>query len=124
MSNYGANRPSRVSRKADNGCLDLIYCDYVDFDYCCTTFSLIQIFSSDSALIADAVPALKLYFAALFLWICSILVDIFKSLNKKKCYFLFRKSCYCCSFILPFPYLFNMGSNGVFLAEPISNVIW
>ena len=22
-----------------------------------------------------------------------------------------------------FPYLFNMGSNGVFLAEPISNVI-
>ena len=39
--NYGANRPGRVRKGGScNGLPDSwIYCDYVDFDYCCTTFS-------------------------------------------------------------------------------------
>ena len=107
--NYGANRPGRV-RKAGvvMGCL-------------------IQIFSSDSALIADAVPALKLYFAAfIFMNLQYIGQTFFKSLNKKKhaiFFSLLRKVVIVVPLTYIFPYLFNMGSNGVFLAEPISNVI-
>ena len=88
---------------------------------------LIQIFSSDSALIADAVPALKLYFAAfIFMDLQYIGQTFFKSLNKKKhaiFFSLLRKVVIVVPLTYIFPYLFNMGSNGVFLAEPISNVI-
>ena len=46
---------------------------------------LISVFSSDTALSADAVPALKLYFAAfIFMDLQYIGQTVFKSLNKRK----------------------------------------
>ena len=126
--NYGANRPGRV-RKAGvvMGCLILGYTAIMWTLIIVAPHFLIQIFSSDSALIADAVPALKLYFAAfIFMDLQYIGQTFFKSLNKKKhaiFFSLLRKVVIVVPLTYIFPYLFNMGSNGVFLAEPISNVI-
>ena len=88
---------------------------------------LIGIFSTDSELLADCVEALKLYFAAfIFMDPQYVGQTVFKSLNKKKqaiFFSLLRKV-----FIVVPAYIFvsiyiSHGDGGVFLAEPISNVI-
>ena len=84
---------------------------------------LIRIFSSDSVLVADAIPALKQYFAAfIFMDLQYIGQTTFKSLNKKKqaiFFSLLRKV----FIVVPLTYTLHMGTAGVFLAEPVSNVI-
>lgn len=89
--------------------------------------ALIGIFSSDAALMQDAVPALKQYFAA---FICMdfqyIGQTVFKSLNKKKqaiFFSLLRKVFIVVPLTYMMPYMFYMGTSGVFLAEPVSNII-
>ena len=76
---------------------------------------LIQIFSSDPVLIRNTVPALNQYFAAfIFMDLQYIGQNVFKSLNKKKQAIFFS--------ILRKLYL-HIGTDGVFLAEPVSNVV-
>ena len=89
--------------------------------------ALIGIFSSDATLMQDAVPALKQYFAA---FICMdfqyIGQTVFKSLNKKKQAIFFsilRKGVIVVPLTYLMPYALHMGTDGVFLAEPVSNVI-
>ena len=88
---------------------------------------LISIFSSDKTLLADAVPAMKLYFGAfIFMLLQYIGQTIFKSLNKKKqaiFFSLLRKVIIVIPITYLLPYAFHMGTDGVFLAEPISNII-
>ena len=88
---------------------------------------LIGIFSTDSELLADCVEALKLYFAAfIFMDLQYVGQTVFKSLNKKKqaiFFSLLRKVFIVVPLTYLFPYTFRMGTRGVFLAEPISNVI-
>mgnify|MGYP004688318839 FL=1 len=88
---------------------------------------LIGIFSSDKELLLDAVEALKLYFAAfIFMDLQYIGQTVFKSLNKKKhaiFFSLLRKVIIVVPLTYIMPYTFNMGTTGVFLAEPVSNVI-
>ena len=51
---------------------------------------------------------------------------MFKSLNKKKqaiFFSLLRKVVIVVPLTYLFPYVFHMGTHGVFLAEPVSNVI-
>lgn len=89
--------------------------------------SLIGIFSSDKALLTDAIPALKKYFSAfIFMDLQYIGQTIFKSLNKKKqaiFFSLLRKVVIIIPLTYLLPYGFHMGTDGVFLAEPVSNVI-
>ena len=88
---------------------------------------LIQIFSSDPLLLQDAVPALKQYFAAfIFMDLQYFGQTVFKSLNKKKhaiFFSLLRKVFIVVPLTYFMPYAFHMGADGVFLAEPVSNVI-
>ena len=88
---------------------------------------LIGIFSSDQALITDAIPALKLYFGAfVFQALQYVGQTMFKSLGKKKFaifFSLLRKVIIVVPLTYILPYLFHMGSDGVFLAEPVSNVL-
>ena len=88
---------------------------------------LIGIFSSDQTLLADSVLALKLYFAAfIFMDLQYIGQTIFKSLNKKKqaiFFSLLRKVFIVVPLTYLLPYAFGLGTDGVFLAEPVSNVI-
>lgn len=70
---------------------------------------------------------MKLYFAAfIFMDLQYIGQTVFKSLNKKKqaiFFSLLRKVFIVVPLIYLFPYTFHMGTRGVFLAEPISNII-
>lgn len=126
--NYGACRPARV-RKA------MAVMSTMILGYTAVMWSiiilfpnvLIGIFSSDAALMQDSVPALKQYFAA---FICMdfqyIGQTVFKSLNKKKqaiFFSLLRKVFIVVPLTYMMPYMFHMGTAGVFLAEPVSNVI-
>ena len=79
------------------------------------------------AMVADAIPALKLYFAAfIFMDLQYIGQTVFKSLNKKKhaiFFSLLRKVFIVVPLTYLLPYAFGMGTDGVFAAEPVSNVI-
>lgn len=126
--NYGACRPARV-RKA-MAVMSTMILGYTAVMWSIIILfpnALIGIFSSDATLMQDAVPALKQYFAA---FICMdfqyIGQTVFKSLNKKKqaiFFSLFRKVFIVVPLTYLMPYMFHMGTAGVFLAEPASNVI-
>ena len=126
--NYGARRPSRVRKS-------ILVLSAMILSYTVVMWgliilvpgALIRIFSSDASLIQDAIPALKLYFAAfIFMDLQYLGQTIFKSLNKKKqaiFFSLLRKVFIVVPLTYLLPYALHMGSNGVFLAEPVSNVI-
>ena len=88
---------------------------------------LINIFSSDTSLMENAVSALKIYFAAfIFMDLQYIGQTTFKSLNKKKqaiFFSLLRKVFIVVPLTYFLPYGLHMGTDGVFMAEPVSNVI-
>ena len=126
--NYGACRPARVRKAmAVMSTMILGYTAVMWSIIIIAPNALIGIFSSDAALMQDAVPALKQYFAA---FICMdfqyIGQTVFKSLNKKKqaiFFSLLRKVFIVVPLTYMMPYMFHMGTAGVFLAEPVSNVI-
>ena len=126
--NYGACRPARVRKAmAVMSTMILGYTAVMWSIIILLPNALIGIFSSDAALMQDAVPALKQYFAA---FICMdfqyIGQTVFKSLNKKKqaiFFSLLRKVFIVVPLTYMMPYIFHMGTAGVFLAEPVSNVI-
>lgn len=126
--NYGACRPARVRKAmAVMSTMILGYTAVMWSIIILLPNALIGIFSSDAALMQDAVPALNQYFAA---FICMdfqyIGQTVFKSLNKKKqaiFFSLLRKVFIVVPLTYMMPYMFHMGTAGVFLAEPVSNVI-
>ena len=126
--NYGARRPSRV-RKAMMvmGAMMLGYTVIMWSIIIVFPNALIGIFSSDATLMKDAVPALKQYFAAFIFMDCQYIGQtVFKSLNKKKqaiFFSLLRKVFIVVPLTYLMPYALHMGTDGVFLAEPVSNVI-
>ena len=126
--NYGAKRPGRV-RKAGltMGALILGYTAVMWSIILLAPHMLINIFSSDTSLMENAVSALKIYFAAfIFMDLQYIGQTIFKSLNKKKhaiFFSLLRKVFIVIPLTYIMPYALNMGTNGVFAAEPVSNII-
>ena len=126
--NYGARRPKRVKKAGlEMGFMILFYTAIVWSVILFAPEFLIRIFSSDADLIRDAIPALKIYFAAfIFMDLQYIGQTVFKSLNKKKqaiFFSLLRKVFIVAPLTYLLPYAMNMGTEGVFLAEPVSNVI-
>ena len=126
--NYGARRPKRVFQAGVTmGIIAILYTLLAWSVILFVPRFLIGIFSSDPTLIADAVPALKLYFGAfVFQALQYVGQTMFKSLGKKKFaifFSLLRKVIIVVPLTYIFPYVFHMGSDGVFLAEPVSNVI-
>ena len=125
---YGARRAERI-RKAIKVISILV------FGYTAIVWStiiliphiLIQIFSSDPVLIRNTVPALNQYFAAfIFMDLQYIGQNVFKSLNKKKQAIFFsilRKVIIVVPLTYIMPLYLRMGTDGVFLAEPVSNVV-
>lgn len=126
--NYGAMRPSRVKKAGMTmAFLVLLYTGMMWSIILLAPEFLIGIFCSDKTLLADSVLALKLYFSAfIFMDLQYIGQTMFKSLNKKKqaiFFSLLRKVFIVVPLTYLLPYTFGMGTNGVFLAEPVSNVI-
>ena len=126
--NYGARRPALV-RKAmvTMAMMILVYTAVMWSVILFAPDYLIAVFSSDTLLLKDAVPALKTYFAAfIFMDLQYIGQTVFKSLNKKKqaiFFSLLRKVFIVVPLTYLLPYSLGMGTNGVFMAEPVSNVI-
>lgn len=126
--NYGAKIPGNV-RKA------ILIMTSIAVSYTLVIWILIEmvpeffisIFTSDSAILADAVPALHIYFFAfIFQSFQYSGQTVFKALGKRKqtiFFSLFRKVVMVVPLTYIFPYLFHMGTSGVFLAEPVSNFI-
>ena len=126
--NYGARRPGHV-RKAMllMGCLGIGYTLIVWILIERFPAFFISMFSTDAALMKDAIPALHLYFFAfVFQSLQYTGQTTFKALGKKKqaiFFSLFRKVVMVVPLTLLLPGVFHFGSDGVFMAEPISNVI-
>lgn len=126
--NYGARRPKKVRQAGITmAILALIYTLLIWSVILMAPRFLISIFSSDQALMTDTIPAMKLYFAAfIFMLLQYVGQTIFKALNKKKFAIFFsilRKVIIVVPLTYILPYAMNMGPNGVFMAEPVSNVI-
>lgn len=126
--NYGARRPKRVRKSGI--VMSIMVLGYTAIMWGLIILAprtLIQIFSSDTVLIDNSVTALNQYFAAfIFMDLQYIGQTFFKSLNKKKqaiFFSLLRKVFIVVPLTYFMPYVLNMGTDGVFLAEPVSNVI-
>ncbi len=126
--NYGAGRPENVKKAIRTMVL-------LAFPYTFITWLLVsrmpelfvRIFSADATILTDASRALHLYFYAfIFQSLQYSGQTVFKSLNKKgKAIFfsLFRKVILVVPLTYLLPGLWNLGTDGVFMAEPISNVL-
>ena len=126
--NYGASRPDQV-RKA------ITIMTILGVTYTLIMWILVErfprafisIFSSDPALEAMAFRALHLYFLAfIFQSLQYSGQTVFKALGKKKqaiFFSLFRKVIMVVPLTLLLPGVFGLGTDGVFLAEPVSNLI-
>lgn len=126
--NYGARRPQKVRR-------GIFLISAMGLVYSAAVWILIErfpaffigIFSPSEDFIAQAVPALHIYFFAfVFMALQYAGQTTFKALGKKKhaiFFSLFRKVVIVVPLAIILPGVFSLGTNGVFMAEPISNVI-
>ncbi len=126
--NYGARRFDRIKSAIKIMVfISLIYTFVVWLFIRLFPALIIGIFSSDKTILADAIPAFNLYFAAfIFMTFQHSGQSTFKSLGLKKhaiFFSLFRKVVIVVPLTYILPYAFKMGTDGVLAAEPISNVI-
>ena len=126
--NYGARRPRKVLRAAVSMALmALVYTLTIWAVILLAPHFLISIFSSDPTLQADTIPAMKLYFSTFgFMLLQYVGQTVFKSLNKRRhavFFSLLRKVIIVVPLTYLLPYAFGIGTDGVFAAEPVSNVI-
>ena len=126
--NYGARKPDKVKEAG-------IIMWLLGFGYSLILWLImrarpewfISIFSSDRTILTDAIPAFHLYFLAFIFMVFQYGGQtMFKSLNKRKhamFFSLFRKVIIVVPLTFLLPYAFHLGTDGVFLAEPVSNII-
>ena len=126
--NYGAEKLNRVRQ-------GIRFISIVAVGYSLLVWALVRaiphlmisIFNNDSALITAGIPALRLYFCAFFMMAMQFSgQSTFVSLGKSKqaiFFSIFRKIILVVPLTLLLPHVVNLGVNGVFWAEAISNVI-
>lgn len=87
----------------------------------------IRIFNKDTLLISNGLPALRIYFFGYFMMAFQFAgQSTFIALGKSRYaifFSLLRKAIIVVPLTLILPRIFNLGTTGVFLAEPISNFI-
>ena len=126
--NYGARRPQRVREGIKIMAIAAgIYTAAGWILVEAVPNVLLSIFTTDSVLMEAALPAMHLYFFAfVFMTFQHSAQTTFKALGKKKraiSFSLFRKVIIVVPLTILLPRLFGLATNGVFMAEPISNVI-
>ncbi|MBQ8831551.1 MAG: MATE family efflux transporter [Oscillospiraceae bacterium] len=126
--NYGAGKYSRV-REAIRFCTgaSLLYCIVAWAVIMIFPGFFIRIFNSDPELLEIGVRSFHIYFAAFAFMAFQLTGQVVSlALGKAKTaifFSLLRKVIVMAPLIIILPKLFGLGVNGVFLAEPISNVI-
>ena len=87
----------------------------------------IRLFNGDAELLAAGIPAFRMYFGAFFaMALMFVGQSTFVGLGKAKYAIFFsilRKAGVVAPLILLLPGVFGLGTDGVFLAEPVSNVV-
>jgi Na+-driven multidrug efflux pump len=126
--NYGAARPANVKKSVRiMMSLALPYTFLVWLLIMLRPEWFIRIFSSDKAILQDASRALHMYFLAfIFQSLQYSGQTVFKALNKKKraiFFSLFRKVILVVPLTYLLPHIANLRTDGVFMAEPVSNVV-
>lgn len=126
--NYGARRPGRARRTIaimTSVCVLYTLVIWMFIEWKPAMF--ISIFSTDKTLLKDAVQALHLYFLAfVFQSFQYSGQTVFKALNKKNqaiFFSIFRKVILVVPLTYLLPRIGGLGTDGVFMAEPISNLI-
>jgi len=126
--NYGAGKRSHVFKAIR--VMMAITLPYTLIVWICVLVCpqmFIRIFSSDPVLLTDAMRGLRLYFAAFIFQAFQYSGQtVFKALGKKKqaiFFSLLRKAVLVIPLTYLLPYALGLGTDGVFLAEPVSNVI-
>lgn len=126
--NYGAGEYKRVKQA-------IIFMSSVSIIYTTVLWSLvhgfpeffIRIFNQDADLVAAGVPAMQIYYFGFFMMSLQFAgQSVFVALGKSKnavFFSIFRKVIIVIPLILILPGLFGLGTNGIFMAEPISNFI-
>ncbi len=125
--NYGAGRPGRVRQGIRfTASVTMVYSVVVWVITMAVPGLLIRIFNDDPLLLADGVPAFRIYFATFaFMSFQFIGQAVFVALGRSRnavFFSLLRKAFIVAPLTLILP-LLGLGVNGVFLAEPISNVL-
>ena len=126
--NYGAGEPQRVRQGIRfTFVVTMVYSVVVWLLTLLIPGVFIRIFNDSPALLQDGVPAFRVYFATFaFMSFQFIGQSIFVALGRSKnavFFSLLRKAFIVAPLTLILPHLWGLGVYGVFLAEPISNVL-
>ena len=87
----------------------------------------LHLFTRESELIENGIPAMRIYFCGIFMMALQFAgQSTYVALNRPKqavFFSLFRKVIIVVPLTIVLPYIAGLGTDGVFLAEPVSNVI-
>lgn len=126
--NYGAGEYKRVKKA-------ILFTTAITVSYTLFTWALIhgfpgffiRIFNKDAVLIAAGIPAIRLYFFGYFMMAFQFLGQaVFVGLGKSKraiFFSIFRKVVIVVPLTVFLPQIMGLGTDGVFMAEPVSNFI-
>ncbi len=126
--NYGARKYSRVRKAIKFSAVILIaYTLVAWFVVFITPEFFIKIFNDDPAMLQVGVKGLHIYFFGFcFMALQSVGQSTFTALGKSKSavfFSIFRKVIIVLPLIYILPGVFGLGTDGIFLSEPISNLI-
>ncbi|MCI8950645.1 MAG: MATE family efflux transporter [Lachnospiraceae bacterium] len=126
--NYGAGKYKRVKNS-------IVFMSVVSIAYTTLAWSLvhgfpeffIRIFSRETDLVTAGIPAMQIYYFGFFMMSLQFAgQSVFVALGKSKnavFFSIFRKVIIVIPLIVVLPGAFGLGTNGIFMAEPISNFI-
>lgn len=126
--NYGAGEYKRVKKAiAFTSVTAIVYTTFVWLLVHGFPEFFIRIFNQDADLVAAGVPAMQIYYFGFFLMSLQFSGQaVFVALGKAKqavVFSIFRKVVIVIPLTLLLPGMWNLGTRGVFAAEPVSNLI-
>ena len=126
--NYGAMKKDRIKsgiKVMSISCI--IYTTLIWITLCIFPEFFITIFNNDSKLISNGIPSMHIYFFGFFMMSLQFSGQAtFQALGQSKqaiFFSLLRKIVIVVPLTVYLPKIFDLGTHGVFLAEPISNLI-
>lgn len=126
--NYGAGAYKRVKQS-------ILFDSLCGFGYAVIAWGIlmlfpslfVRIFNQEPGLVATAVPSIRIYFATFFMMAFQMVGQTtYQALGKSKYaifFSLLRKVVIVVPLTVWLPHVAGLGVNGVFLAEPVSNVV-
>lgn len=126
--NYGARKFDRVKsaiRFITVGSVLISILSWALLFFCPRFF--LELFNDDPALVEAGIPAMRMYFGGIFMMSLQFAGQAtFTALgcSKQAVFFsMFRKVAIVAPLSVILPYLWGLGTDGVFLAEPVSNFV-